>query len=268
MGNLVVPKVYKIAETRLNDSEVLAWLKDIDGEECLAHVTGEDKEKLIELAGRRCYKSYRKGLNPNVSKVRTNSDEYHENVLKSKHGSILEHCSVSFALENISRVCCMELIRHRAGAAISQESLRFVRLTDINMYFPKIFSEFGKYKENVAKLMINNAIKYFEKLQIDFMDLFKEEMDGNFETKKKLTSAFRRFSPEGLATGIVVTYNFRELRHIITVRTSRHAEEEIRMVCGQMAEILIKDYPKDFNDFEKVDTLDGLYEYVPKYEKV
>ena len=29
----------------------------------------------------------------------------------------------------------------------SQESLRYVRLTDINMFFPKIFSEFGEEKE-------------------------------------------------------------------------------------------------------------------------
>jgi thymidylate synthase (FAD) len=268
MGNIVVPKVYKIAETKLNDNEVLAWLEDIGGETCLAHVTGEDKERLIELAGRRCYKSYVAGLNPNVTKVRTDSDQYHENVLKSKHGSILEHCSVSFAIENVSRVVTHELVRHRAGAAYSQESLRFVRLTDINMFFPTIFKSFGEDMEKAAMLIVKRAIKDAESVQWDLMQLFEKEMEGNFETKKKLTSAFRRFAPEGLATGIVVTYNFRELRHIITVRTSKHAEEEIRNVCGQMAEILIKDYPKDFGDFKKIDTLDGMYEYVPEYEKV
>jgi thymidylate synthase (FAD) len=268
MGSIVVPKVYKIAETKLNDASVLAWLIDIGGEECLAHVTGDDKEKLIELAGRRCYKSYKAGLNPNVSRVRTDSTVYHENVLDSKHGSILEHCTVSFAIENVSRVVTHELVRHRAGAAYSQESLRFVRLTDINMFLPTIFGSFGSDKSAKALLIVKRAIKDAEQIQIDFMNLFEEEMKGNFEIKKKLTSTFRRFAPEGLATGIVVTYNFRELRHIIAVRTSRHAEEEIRHVCGQMAEILIKDYPKDFGDFSKVDTLDGLYEYVPKYEKV
>lgn len=268
MGNIVIPKVYKIAETKLNDDSVLAWLTDIGGEECLAHVTGDDKEKLIELAGRRCYKSYKAGLNPNVTRVRTDSTVYHENVLDSKHGSILEHCTVSFAIENVSRVVTHELVRHRAGAAYSQESLRFVRLTDINMFMPKILSNFGAKKANAAMVVVLKAIKDAETIQSKFAKIFEEELAANFEVKKKLTSAFRRFAPEGLATGIVTTYNFRELRHIITVRTSRHAEEEIRHVCGQMAEILIQDYPKDFGDFSKVDTLDGLYEYIPKYDKV
>lgn len=268
MGEIVVPKVYKIAETKLNNDSVLAWLTDIGGEECLAHVTGDDKEKLIELAGRRCYKSYKAGLNPNVTKVRTDSDVYHKNVLASKHGSILEHCNVSFAIENVSRVVTHELVRHRAGAAYSQESLRFVRLTDINMFMPKILSNFGNKKANAAMVVVRRAIKNAEDIQHKFAEIFKDELEYDFEVKKKLTSAFRRFAPEGLATGIVVTYNFRELRHILTVRTSRHAEEEIRHVCGQMAEILIKDYPKDFGDFSKIDTLDGLYEYVPEYEKV
>lgn len=268
MGNLIEPKVYKIAETKINDDQVVAWLEDIHGDECLAHVMGNDAEKLIEFAGRRCYKSYRAGLNPNVTRIRKDSQIYHENVLKSKHGSILEHCSVSFALENVSRIVTHELVRHRAGAAYSQESLRFVRLTDINMYFPKIFREFGKEKESIAEAMMMKCIAYFEGIQKEFMEIFKEEMNGDFETKKKLTSAFRRMAPEGLATGIISTFNFRELRHIITMRTSRHAEEEIRNVAGQMAEILIRDYPFDFGDFEKVDTKDGFFEYIPKYEKV
>lgn len=268
MGNLVKPNVFKIASTTVNKDQIFAWLSSIGGEECLAHVDGDDCERLIEFAGRRCYKSYAVGLNPNVNKIRKDSHIYHENVLKSKHGSILEHCTVSFAIENVSRVVTHELVRHRAGAAYSQESLRFVRLENINMYFPKIFNRFSKEKYEKAFSLALESILKFEEIQKKFMEIFSEEMLGDFETKKQLTSAFRRFAPDGLATGIIATYNFRELRHIITVRTSRHAEEEIRDVAGQMAEFLIKDYPLVFGDFKKIDTLDGFYEYVPEYEKV
>lgn len=268
MGNIVTPKVYKLAETKLNNDVIFQWLKDLGGEECLSHVTGEDMEMLIELAGRRCYKSYKEGLNPNVNRIRKDSEVYHENVLKSEHGSILEHASITFAIENVSRVVTHELVRHRAGAAISQESLRFVRLTDIDMYFPKIFGEFGVDKEKAALELANRAREYSEEVQKDFMELFKDEMEKDFETKKKLTSAFRRYAPDGLATGIIETFNFRAIRHIITMRTSRHAEEEIRDVAGQIAEIAIESCPMIFGDFEKIDTKDGLFEYVPKYRKV
>jgi len=61
--------------------------------------------------------------------VRSDRREYFENLLRSAHGSVLEHAGYSFALRNVSRVFTHELVRHRAGSAFSQESLRYVRLT-------------------------------------------------------------------------------------------------------------------------------------------
>ena len=268
MANFVTPKVYKLAETTLNDKEVYTWLQDLNGEECLAHVEGDDKEQLIELCGRRCYKSFKEGLNPNVTKVRTDSESYHDNVLKSRHGSILEHASVTFAFENVSRVVTHEMVRHRAGAAYSQESLRYVRLTDINMYFPKVFSDFGKEKEEEARKLAVEAMKGAEDVQKKFMEVFKEEMDSNFAIKKKLTSSFRRFAPIGLATGIICTFNFRTCRHILEMRSSEHAEEEIILVADQMADFLIKDYPMIFGDYKGRDLGNSLTEYTTEYQKV
>jgi len=268
MANFVEPKVYKIAETKLIDSAILAWLQDLGGEECLAHITGSDREKLIELCGRRCYKSFKAGLNPNVNQTRKNSEDYHENIKKQRHGSVMEHASITFAFENVSRVVTHELVRHRAGAAYSQESLRYVRLTDINMYFPKVFSEFGPEKEAAARKMAQEAMEQAEDIQRKFMEIFAEEMNSNFDLKKKLTSSFRRFAPIGLATGIIATFNCRTLRHILEMRTSRHAEEEIRLVMDQMAEFLLADDSLTFGDYIPEDTGDGLIEYSSEYMKV
>lgn len=265
---LVQPKVYKVAETRMINDQVLAWLTDMGGEDCLAHVTGEDKEKLIELAGRRCYKSFKEGLNPNVTKIRKDSDLYHENVLKSGHGSILEHGSVSYAFENVSRVFTHEAVRHRAGVAISQESLRYVRLTDMGFWVPEVFKSQGEEKYQKALKIVTDTVTQCEKAQKDLSDLFEIETMTDFNEKKKLTSAFRRVAPDGLATGILLTFNFRALRHVLAMRTGRHAEEELRLTFGQVAEMAIKDYPYIFGDFEKIDTGDGLFEYAPKYIKV
>ena len=268
----VQPKVYKIAETKMLDDNVLAWLTDMGGEECLAHVTGADGEKLIELAGRRCYKSYKEGLNPNVTKIRKDSDVYHENVLKSGHGSVDEHSTVTFAFENVSRVFTHELVRHRAGTAMSQESLRFVRLDKLSFWMPVIFKQEADkvnpelYAE-VEKLIVETLVT-LENVQTKLAKLYDIENMKDFNTKKMLTSAFRRLAPDGLGTGIVFTFNHRALRHVLEKRTSRHAEEELRLVFGQVAEIAIRDYPFIYGDFEKIDTGDGLFEYAPKYAKV
>lgn len=263
----VQPKVYKVAETKLTNDGVLAWLQGINGEECLSHVTGSDGEQLIEMAGRRCYKSFKPGLNPNVTKMRTDSTEYHKNVLKAQHGSILEHTSVSFALENVSRVVTHELVRHRAGTAMSQESLRYVRLTDISFWTPEIFKINGEEKYKEALSIIKNTVEACEKAQKDLATLFDIENIKDFDTKKKLTSAFRRLAPDGLATGIVFTGNLRAWRHIVEMRTSRHAEEEFRIVAGQIAGILKKDYPMIFQDYTET-SVDGLIEFSPEFRKV
>lgn len=262
------PRVWKIAETRTNDTEIRDWLEYLNGTECLEHITGNDGERLVELAGRRCYKSFKPGLNPNVSKVRKNSEEYHRNTMSARHGSIDEHVSVTFAIEGVSRVFCPELCRHRAGTAFSQESLRYVRLNNIEFWIPEVFSQFGEDAAEKSVALTRKTVEFLEGVQSELADIFQIEKIAKFDLKKKLTSAFRRLAPEGLATGIVFTANVRALRHIIEVRTSRHAEEELRLVFGMIADIMIRDYPLLFGDFKKVDTGDGYFEYVPEFSKI
>ena len=63
-----------------------------------------DAELLIEYGGRRCYRSWEPGLNANVTKVRENPTEYLGNIVKSGHGSVLEHAQFTFDFDNVSRV--------------------------------------------------------------------------------------------------------------------------------------------------------------------
>lgn len=124
--------IFNIARTQVDREEVQKWL------DCVG--VSEDYEipedgaisnpaLLIALAAKRCYKSFEvnKSLNPNLTQVRKDWDEYLTNVLKVGHGSVLEHSVFTFAIENISRVFTAEMNRHRAGWAISEGSLRFIR---------------------------------------------------------------------------------------------------------------------------------------------
>src|SRR5215468_6555849 len=131
----VEPEVFLVARPQIDYDAVADYLRKVGGESWLERLDKDDLDNdalnLAEFAGRLCYRSWLPGLNPNVSRVRSEQDVYLQNILSSAHGSVLEHVMFSFALHNVSRVLTHELVRHRPGVAISQESLRFVRLSDI-----------------------------------------------------------------------------------------------------------------------------------------
>jgi len=260
---LTQPKVFLIACTRLDTDQVLAWLRHVGGMRCIEHLTGSDPEQLIELAARRCYRSFDVGLNPNVTKIREDSREYHRNVLQVGHGSVLEHATCTWAIEDCSRVFTHELVRNRVGNAFSQESLRYVRLNDLRFWFPK------ELDANPAALQIFlEAITYLESCQNRLAEVFGIDSIKEFSVKKKLTSLFRRIAPMGLSTGIVFTCNMRSLRWLIEQRTSDAAEEEMRIIVGQMAEIAKRNWPMLFGDFDRSGSLESGFSYVPIHHKV
>src|SRR5439155_22831213 len=87
-------------------------------------------------AGRMCYESYQPHLNPNVTKIREDPEAYYRKILTEGDGSILEQAHLIFALLNISRVCSHEIVRHRVGTSISQESLLYVPPRHLKFWVP------------------------------------------------------------------------------------------------------------------------------------
>ncbi len=208
-------------------------------------------EALVALMGRMCYRSFAPGLNPNVSRTRTGITPYIDHIFKSGHGSVLEHSTVSVIFHNVSRVFTHEIVRHRAGTAMSQESLRFVRLDDLGLWLPP---EIQSDPELTA--LFEETFTSLETLQLKMAAHCKIDDIKNFDIKKKLTSAFRRIAPEGLATTIGFTANFRAWRHMFTMRGSGGAEAEMRIVYFDLAKQFAKRYKTMFGDlrFLKLDT--------------
>jgi thymidylate synthase (FAD) len=206
-----------------------------------------------------CYRAWEPGLNPNVRRVRNDHEAYLQNILKQAHGSVLEHASFTFVLHNVSRVFSHELVRHRPGTAVSQESLRFVRLDEIPFWFPDWAREDPELMKRATALL-----GQMEEFQLWMAEHFGLDDEGvPFHEKKEKTSFMRRFAPDGVATGIVWTANIRTLRHTIEARTDPGAEEEIRLVFGKIAEIMRAEAPALFADYE---VQDGAW--VPKWRKV
>ncbi len=237
------PVIFLIAHTKLTQG-MGDYLTHIMGSENTVWGKGStsDAESLIEAMGRLCYRSWQPKMNPNVTKVREGTHEYIGNLLKSGHGSVLEHVQVSFIFHHVSRVFTHELVRHRAGVAISQESLRFVRLTELDFYLPTLVKESDEAME-----IFNTAIGIAEECQMKLAEIYQIDKLSMSE-KKKLTSMFRRIAPIGLATTIGWSCNLRALRHVIQQRTSLGAEEEIRDVFLQVAKQIKDLYPAVFQD--------------------
>lgn len=234
------------------DPTAVEWLERFDGP-----LTLDDGEMLTEFAGRLCYRSWKEGLNKNVTKIRKESKEYFANILSSRHGSVLEHATYNFVFHNVSRVFTHELITHRVGMAKSQESLRFVRLDHIGFRIPDILEpmkdEILEIVERLEEFQVNAA----EKMGLDQPGL-------PFAKKKKITSALRRLAPDGLSTGVMWSANLRTLRFCVEARTDEGAEEEIRMVFDQVGRLMQERCPNVFQDFER--TPNGAW--VPENRKV
>jgi thymidylate synthase (FAD) len=257
------PQVFLIARPSIDVEGMRGYLQDVGGESWLERRIGEvdgepnGGELLVEFGGRACYRSWEPGLNPNVTKVRTDQREYFANILRSAHGSVMEHANYSFAIRNCSRVFTHELVRHRAGSAFSQESLRYVRLSDIGFRVPPALEP---VREQVLAI-----VEQLEQFQVSAAaELGIDEQGVPFHVKKEVTSALRRLAPIGLSTDIVWTANVRTLRHVIEMRTAPGAEEELRIVFDTIARMMQAEAPGLFQDFAK----DGEGSWVPEYRKV
>lgn len=284
-------EIFNIARTAVDPTEVARWLTYLNAENYLESLQLDDGEVtdpalLIALAAKRCYMSFEPGLNPNVTKVRKDFTDYIDNILKSGHGSVLEHSTYTFAIEGVSRVFTGEMNRHRAGVGISEGSMRFIRFTDIPYWLPTSIELSPEDKRNVLDEEVNiyspeirlikkkmasqkvfvSVFKAVEEGYTALAEIWKDELapESPFKDKKHVTSMMRRIVPMGVATGGVWTMNIRAVRHVMAMRASSAAEEEILHVFSRIVKLMVEREPMLCGDFH----LDGNGFWVPKYPKV
>lgn len=253
MAKFVKPQAFMIAGTQVNHHMMEQALNSLDVHGWRSSPSATDADTLIEFAGKSCYMSFDTSLNQNLTRVggRVTHDYIQEGIIANKHGSVLEHASVTFFLTNVSRVVTHELIRHRAGTAYSQTSGRYVRNADVDMYIPQDIEAVP-----AAKSIFQRAMSQMEENISELataMDIDKKP----FSIKKKLTSAFRRIIGNGQTNHIVVTANHRAWRHMIEMRTDPSAEEEIRVIFAEISRQLAAHFPTIYAD-ALISKVDGI----------
>ena len=185
-------------------------------------------EDVIERACRTCYLSFHR-YDPPAS-----TEELIKKVIRKGHHSVLEHASATFRIRGGSRVFTHEMVRHRLMSP-SQESQRYVHYGSrkpFEVVLPDSIKQSG-YQE-----------RYFE-IAGECYDLYQEMVKADVPKEDA-----RYILPGGITSEIVVTANFRELRHIFSIRTVERAHWEIRKICLEMLRIMKKEAPIVFWDFE------------------
>jgi thymidylate synthase (FAD) len=216
-------------------------------------------EHLTEVAGRLCYMSFarpRPGGNA----------AYLNHIREVGHGSVLEHAAWNFIFTGVSRTLTHELIRHRAGFGFSQLSQRYVDESVAEYVEPDCIAADPELHRLWLDAVAHSHQAYMrltEKLQ----ETFKDEPDRTLR-RKLARQAARSVLPNATETKIFVTANARALRHFIEMRASRHAEVEIRKLAVQVLEIMRKEAPHIFNDYQLVPLPDGTFEATTPHRKV
>jgi thymidylate synthase (FAD) len=177
-------------------------------------------DKLIEQAGRTCYQSEDKITD-------TSSEAFIARIIKSGHESVLEHASATFRISGVSRALTHQLVRHRL-CSFSQQSQRYVNESDFAYVIPPSIAEENEqeYKDDMATI---------------------QAMYNRWRRRVKKEDA-RYVLPNACCSEIVVSANFRQWRHFLKLRWSKHAQWEI---YGLAQEILgqLWVHSKAFDDF-------------------
>ena len=171
----------------------------------------------IEIAGRVCYQSEPKG----------DPEKFIRMIIKRGHESVLEHGSLTFKIKT-NRAIANEIVRHRL-ASYSQESTRYVKYDDIE-FIP--CDRLGK--------------TYGEDMLSRSEDAYRFLINQEFKPEEA-----RDILPNATATTLVMTMNFRELRHFLKLRLDKAAHPQIRELAGMILEILKEKYPVFVEDIEK-----------------
>ena len=162
-----------------------------------------------------------------------------DNVISTKHWSVLEHRGPSFLVGGVSRAFSHQFVRHRLFT-FSQQSQRYLDLA----------SQKRMEKGAVFSFIIPPSIRSEPKLVKEFVSGIKNAVGGYYSLRAN--GAFpedaRFLFPNAAATRLVVSGNNRVWLELIPKRTCARAQWEIDMVVTEIARQLLEDLTIIFDE--------------------
>ncbi len=192
-----------------------------------------EPERLVALAARLCYSPVSIGdLTEEIS--RKDVRNLVRRVLSMGHASVLEHVTLTFGVEGISRATSHQLVRHRI-ASYSQQSQRYVAEA-FGYVTPKTLGPgkgAGRDGKGSSRPRKNDPLyDKFEKHMRKSRELYEEMLAAGIPAEDA-----RFVLPNATETKILVSMNARELHHFFALRLCRRAQWEIREMAKRMLAI-------------------------------
>lgn len=242
------PKVTLLARQEYLGAQHVQWQSD----------TEIPAQTVAEFAGRLCYLSFGPdaGLEGGHKLIpgRTTNTEYLANILRTRHGSVLEHAVWTVLIEGVSRALTHELVRHR-HFSYSQLSQRYVDESEVAFVLPpEIAPESEAYR--LFEQSCARALDDYRQLLAAIEQQVKDEPSPTLRRKRARQTA-RSLLPNATETKIVVTGNARAWRHFIELRASAGADTEIRMLAMKCLKLLQQEAPDLFGDYAIEQMKDG-----------
>ena len=225
------------------------------------HPEGYTPEYLIAKAARLSYGSDNKSAKADKSLI--------EYLVRHKHTSPLEMCSITFCLK-LPIAMCRQLLRHRTGK-FNEFSQRYTEVPeDDNRFKPgdTVFSFRGPCKLSKQASEMNLTTEQTEKI-MDKMKKIEEKHDEVFELYKELLDdglakeIARFYLPVSTYTEIYVQFDLNNLIKFFQLRCAEDAQFEIRTYAYAMKDLAAQFFPICLGMYEQYK--EGIY--LGEYEK-
>jgi len=193
--------------------------------------------RLIEEAGRTCYKSENKI-------TEDSSKQFVRRLLNSGHHSVIEHISVTVRFI-CDRGISHELVRHRL-ASYSQESTRYANYSknkfgkEITVIRPLFWDEDSPQYHQWLAAMENAESAYMKLIELGARP-----------------EQARTVLPNSLKTEVVMTCNLREWRNVFSLRCSNAAHPQIREIMLPLLNEFKEKIPVVFDDLYEMYCMDS-----------
>lgn len=178
----------------------------------------------------------------------------------------------SFYLGDVSRGLTHELVRHKFQTAVSQRSTRYVDESESDWALHPLVQ---KYKDKINKS--RDEVRNFDKHETPSIECFIYDSKSMYRTivsvieteliaegvdkftaRKQARGAARGFLGNALSTELIFSGSLEQWKRIIKMRMSAHADAEIRLMAGEVYNILKNLHPEYFADLVLEDCPDGI----------
>lgn len=230
--------------------------------ELLSHT--QNPELLIATAAKLCYSP--SGIKELMEKQ---TPEMIENFIKRLtdlgHESPLEHASFTFAVEGVSRILEIQLVRHRL-ASYSIQSGRYVKREKPNFIKPERIAACEPASmvfDSIAERSIKAYNEIFLILMLHQMGVseilienmcYSEKADKVYEFYERSPKLYKKFEKiaiedaryvhlQSIETKIIFTNNLRSLINFTRHRECNRAQTEIRRLSEGIIEIMDEKFP-------------------------